>query len=384
MTVAGALVIIASVCTGQTGSSAFGGVAEVSDTPERRAIRARVARDRVRTRFLRREEASILEALQTIATELEDKEEAAEELGETMFILQRDLKKLDARIEKVETKLTELREKVGARAAALYRLRRTNLARLIKRATVPSQARRMKDWLQLVVAHDAALMSSVRDTSKADRDLRADLRARKDKLNTTRARLTDEVEAARQLQADRAALLSAVRQERQTAERLSRELQRAARELDREISVIRGLKPAPRAAAGGFAAQRGRLPWPVAGRVEVAFGKKVDPESGMIMVQKGIDLRAPAKAPVRAVFRGKVVYASRFKGFGRMVILEHPGGFYSLYAHLAKFEVQVGQRVKQHSVVGLLGDSESTKGHYLYFEVRRGKKPVNPLRWLAR
>ena len=380
--VTSALVIVAAAIS-QSGTT-FGGFNDVADTPERRAIRARVARDRVRTRFLRREEASILEALQTIATELEDKEEAAEELGETMFILQRDLKKLDARIEKVETKLSGLREKIGARAAALYRLRRTNVARLIKRATAPSQARRLKDWLQLVVSHDAALMSSVRDTSKADRDLRSELRARKDKLNSTRARLTDEVEAARQLQADRGALLSAVRQERQTAERLSRELQRAARELDREISVIRGLKPAPRAAAGGFGAQRGRLPWPVAGRVEVAFGKKVDPESGMIMVQKGIDLRAPARAPVRSVFRGTVVYANRFKGFGRMVIVEHPGGFYSLYAHLSKFKVQVGQRIKQQGVIGLLGDSGSTKGHYLYFEVRRGKKPVDPLRWLAR
>ena len=380
--VTSALVIVAAAIS-QSGTT-FGGFNDVADTPERRAIRARVARDRVRTRFLRREEASILEALQTIATELEDKEEAAEELGETMFILQRDLKKLDARIEKVETKLSGLREKIGARAAALYRLRRTNVARLIKRATAPSQARRLKDWLQLVVSHDAALMSSVRDTSKADRDLRSELRARKDKLNATRARLTDEVEAARQLQADRGALLSAVRQERQTAERLSRELQRAARELDREISVIRGLKPAPRAAAGGFGAQRGRLPWPVAGRVEVAFGKKVDPESGMIMVQKGIDLRAPARAPVRSVFRGTVVYANRFKGFGRMVIVEHPGGFYSLYAHLSKFKVQVGQRIKQQGVIGLLGDSGSTKGHYLYFEVRRGKKPVDPLRWLAR
>ncbi|MEO1334952.1 MAG: peptidoglycan DD-metalloendopeptidase family protein, partial [Myxococcota bacterium] len=254
----------------------------------------------------------------------------------------------------------------------------------IQRATAPAQARRIRDWLQSVLAHDATLMGSVRDASQADRQLKADLRARQDKLNATRAGITDEVEAARQLRADREALLKAVRQERKASERLSAELKRAARALDREISVIRGLKQPPAPKPGGFGAQRGRLPWPVAGRVEVTFGKKVDPESGMVMVQKGIDVRAPARAPVRSVFKGSVVYAARFKGFGRMVIVEHPGGFYSLYAHLARIRVRRGQRLNQYDVVGLLGASDSTKGHYLYFEIRRGKKPIDPLRWLVR
>ena len=363
---------------------AFGGMADVADTPERRAIRERMARDRVKTQYLRREEASILGALEELSTQLDAQEEKIEELGEVMFILQRDMTKLDSRIAKVETELGTLRGTFGQRAAALYRIKRTNLAQVIERATAPVQARRMRDWLQMIVAHDAALIAKVRKASEADRKLRSDLRVRQDKLNTTRAQITDEVEAARQLRAERTALLKGVRQERKASERLQTELRRAARALDREISVIRGLNPVPAPAEGGFGAQRGRLPWPVAGRVEVAFGKKVDPDSGMVMVQKGIDLRAPSRSPVRAVFRGKVVFADRFKGFGRMVIIEHPGSFYSLYAHLAAFRVGAGDTVRQQALIGLLGNSESTKGHYLYFEIRRGKKPVDPMRWLSR
>ena len=379
------MLLVAVLCavTGQP-DQGFGGMKEIADTAQRRAIRARVARDRVKAKFLRREETSILSALREIADELEEKEESIEELGEVMYILQRDMAKLDGRLGKVEARLSKLRGKVGSRAAALYRMRRINLSQLIERATAPSEARRIRDWLQSIVAYDAALMSSVLDASKADRELKSDLRSRQDKLNKTRAKLTDEVEAARQLQADRAELLRAVRQERKASERLSAELNRAGRALDREISVIRGLKPAPEASPGGFGAQRGRLPWPVAGRVEVTFGKKVDPDSGMVMVQKGIDLRAPALAPVRSVFRGTVVFANNFAGYGRMVIIEHPGGFYTLYAHLEKFEVRSGQKVRAYHVVGLVGDSESTKGAYLYFEMRRGKKPIDPLRWLAR
>ncbi len=383
MTLATALICWGAAFVGQS-EPGFGGVAEVADTPERRAIRTRLARDRVRTSFLRNEEASILEALDEIGEELDRKEEAAEELSEVMFILQRDMAKIDARLIKVDTRLNALRDRMGHRAAALYRMRQINVARVIERATAPTQARRIRDWLRLVVAHDAELLTAVREASAADRELRATLRARQDDLNQTRARLTDEVEAARQLRADRAALLRAVRQEREGAERLAAELKQAAKALDREISVIRGLKKPPAPVSGGFGAQRRRLPWPVAGRVEVAFGKKVDPESGMVMVQKGIDLRAPAMAPVRAVFRGKVVYSAHLRGYGRLVIVEHPGGYFSLYGHLAALKVAPGASVQQHDVVGLLGDSDSTKGPFLYFEIREGKQPVDPLRWLSR
>lgn len=377
------IALFVSALLGQS-EPGFGGITEVADTPERKAIRTRLARDRIKTNYLRREEVSILAALREMTDEIDEKEETVEELEEVMFILQRDMAKLDARIGKVEVHLSKLRAKVGARAAALYRMRRTTLARIIQRATAPAEARRLRDWLQAVIEYDASLIGSVADASQADRKLKTELRARQDKLNATRAQLTDEVEAARQLQAEREALLKAVREERKASERLAAELRRAGRALDREISVIRGLNPAPKPSPGGFGGQKGKLPWPVSGRVEVAFGKKVDPESGMVMVQKGIDIRAPALAPVRSVFGGKVVFAGRLQGYGRLVIVEHPTAYYSLYAHLESVRVKVDQPVNRFHVLGLLGDSGSTKGAYLYFEIRQGKKPVDPLRWLAR
>src|SRR5262249_15466529 len=100
-------------------------------------------------------------------------------------------------------------------------------------------------------------------------------------------------------------------------------------------------------------------------------------------VQKGIDIRAPIASTVRAVFDGDVAFAGWFEGFGRLVILEHPGGYYTLYAHLESLEVSKGMHVNAYQVVGLVGDSGSTKGAYLYFELRRGRDAVDPLEWLA-
>jgi murein hydrolase activator len=234
-----------------------------------------------------------------------------------------------------------------------------------------------------VLAYDQELVVTARSASDEARRARAEADRQRERLEETRAALDRELREGEILREERKQLLEAVRREKKSSEQLQNELLAASRRLERELGVVRGNQPVPERATGGFAAQKGRLPWPVAGRVEVPFGKKVDPSSGMVMVQKGVDLRAPFGAVVRAVFEGRVAYADWFDGFGRMLIVEHEGGFFTLYAHLERYAVEKGAQVNAHQVIGSVGDSGSTKGAYLYFELRNGREPVDPLRWLA-
>ena len=158
----------------------------------------------------------------------------------------------------------------------------------------------------------------------------------------------------------------------------------AARKLDAELDVIRGQGPAPAPAPGGFAAQRGRLPWPVVGSVEVPFGKRVDPDTGVVMTHKGVDVRARLTEPVRAVFAGKIAYQGTLDGYGRTVILDHDAGWYTVHAHLESFAGPAAAPVEAGQVIGFVGDSGSLKGPYLYFEIRQGKAAVDPHVWLAK
>ncbi len=351
---------------------------------EQDAMRQRAAQDRVRVRFLQREEASILKGLSELQRGIEDKQKNVERLQLRATEIEEKLESLDVRIVASEAELIQLRGVASKRAALMLRRRRTRLVDLLHHASNPADLRRLKERWERVVSHDAAFVRRVREASRADRDLRGSLANERAALEITRAELATEIESSLTLKAERAALLEAVKKERRAAERLARELGEAATKLEQELQVVRGVQPAPEPAVGGFGAQKGRLPWPVTGRVEVPFGKRVDPASGMVMVQRGIDVRAPQSALVRAVFAGKVAFASWFDGFGRLVILEHGDGFYSLYAHLERTEVAVGQTVNAHQVVGLVGDSGSTKGAYLYFEIRRGRDAVDPLPWLSK
>jgi len=118
--------------------------------------------------------------------------------------------------------------------------------------------------------------------------------------------------------------------------------------------------------------------------VAVAFGKVVDPRFNTVTVQNGLDLSAPAGAPVHAVAPGRVVHAGWFKGYGNLVIVDHGDGFHTLVAHLASMRTAQGEDVEAGTVLGTVGDSGSLKGPYLYFELRKGGKPVDPAPWLEK
>jgi murein DD-endopeptidase MepM/ murein hydrolase activator NlpD len=129
----------------------------------------------------------------------------------------------------------------------------------------------------------------------------------------------------------------------------------------------------------------GRLLFPVpGGQIEARFGRAVDPRFGTVTLQRGIDVRAPEGAPVRAVHGGTVVHAGWFRGYGNLMIIDHGGGIFSLMAHLASLDRAVGDEVRRGDQLGTVGDTGSLKGSYLYFELRDGQKPFDPEPWLAK
>jgi septal ring factor EnvC (AmiA/AmiB activator) len=132
-----------------------------------------------------------------------------------------------------------------------------------------------------------------------------------------------------------------------------------------------------------IAAFRGTLPWPVAGRVRSTFGRHKHPRFDTYTVQNGVEIEAPAEAPVHAVHDGRVVFADRFRGYGLMIVLDHGGKHHTLYAHLAESRVSVGDEVKEGQLLGLAGDGAG-EAPGVYFEVRFQGQPEDPADWLRR
>jgi murein DD-endopeptidase MepM/ murein hydrolase activator NlpD len=123
--------------------------------------------------------------------------------------------------------------------------------------------------------------------------------------------------------------------------------------------------------------------WPVDGPLMSSFGQRTDPFSGEGAVHNGVDISALVGTPVRATADGIVMFADLSSGYGRLVIIDHGNGFETYYAHLARFSVITGQEIRQGEFVGAVGTSGRVTAPHLHYEVRIGKAPVNPYRYLV-
>ncbi len=124
------------------------------------------------------------------------------------------------------------------------------------------------------------------------------------------------------------------------------------------------------------AAQREGFIWPVKGKILTYFGKSKR------KISKGIVIQAPPGAPVRATKSGKVIYSGKYGPFGNTVILRHPGGYSSVYAHNRENLVKVGQWVAQGQAIATVGETGHVTRPCLEFEIRRKNQAVDPLLYL--
>jgi murein DD-endopeptidase MepM/ murein hydrolase activator NlpD len=122
--------------------------------------------------------------------------------------------------------------------------------------------------------------------------------------------------------------------------------------------------------------------WPVEGRLTSPFAQRTDPFSGEGEFHKGIDISAPAGTPVHVTADGIVVHAEVSNGYGKLVVVDHGGGFQTYYAHLSRFFVHTGQTVRRGELVGAVGSTGSVTAPHLHYEVHMGGAPVNPTRYL--
>lgn len=117
---------------------------------------------------------------------------------------------------------------------------------------------------------------------------------------------------------------------------------------------------------------------PVQAPVSSGFGPRRDPFTREVRFHKGIDLAAPEGLTVRAALGGEVVFAGRDGAYGNTVVLRHPGGLQTRYAHLRSLSVRPGDVVSNEQSLGVVGSTGRATGAHLHFEVSREGKAVDP------
>ncbi len=327
------------------------------------------------------------------------------------------------RRDKLARELEDSEKNVGSVRGELERLRRERAEHTERRGELAAQRRTQQAALardrealagQIRAAHligarePLKLLLSQRDPARAGRVLTyyryfgrarasqiAAINAHVRELETVDAELAQqeqrlaELEAAQQSELSR---LQAARDRRGRAlQSLEAESKNRARELERLKSqqgglekLVRELRKAleridkfPVDSKDAFAKLRGRLSWPVAGRVIASYGQT---RAGGVK-WNGLLLAGTQGSPVRAVYHGRVVYADWLSGLGLLTIIDHGEGYLSLYGHNERLYKEVGEKVTAGDTIATVGDSGGRLRPELYFEIRKAGKPVDPKPW---
>jgi murein hydrolase activator len=227
--------------------------------------------------------------------------------------------------------------------------------------------------------------------------------ARIDAMNSDLAKLAELGSETTRVEQELAALEEAQKREVVTLEQLRDERRAAVAKLDAEIkddnAAVAKLKTEERRLAElvaklaelmadfpvdvdePFAKLKGKLAWPVQGRLAGDFGQ---PRGSGTVRWSGVLLETTAGTPVRAVHRGRVAFADWLQGLGLLVIVDHGDGYMSLYGHNEALLKDAGDWVEAGEAIAQVGDSGGQTRPGLYFEIRLNGEPVNPHPWVAR
>jgi septal ring factor EnvC (AmiA/AmiB activator) len=331
---------------------------------------------------------SLLQGIQTLDERVVHYRQAHQEIS-------RKLRKKDQEIEVINTQLAGLRVSVRERQdAILARLRvqymegRFGYWKTLLASDSYGDFQRRLQYLSAVSERDYALMGTFRaDMTRMEQAERQREEARVGMLSYKQS-TEKQLAEMKSVKKEKKVYLTKITHEKESYEHALQELERSASRID---SLLRELEQRRRAAAvrpptGAIAPRgvKGALPWPADGSIISFFGRQKHPAFNTYVQRRGIEIKTVEGSAIHAVMPGSVVYADWLKGYGLVIILDHANGFFSLYAHASKILVTVGAQVGAGQAIGETGDTGMTGENTLYFELRQGAEPLDPLQWLAR
>ena len=349
------------------------------DAAELERLRQAIQARRERVAAYERQEADLFAALRAL-------DDSAREAAAQVVRAQREARAATAQLREVEGALADAQARVsatrralGRRAVALYKAGELGPVRLIFAAGSLRDRLARIQALQLLLDHDRALLDRLARQRAALEQARAEAVRAAALRDEALRRLTRRRDAFQGERAAKRALLADVRRDRSRERAALRELEEAARALEEKLAQ---LQRGPGSALPGLAGLQGRLAPPVSGRVLRGFGRVVDTEYRTQTFRKGVDFAVQRGEPVRAVAAGEVRFAGWFRGYGRMVIVDHGESWFTVSGHLDELSVRVGDEVRAGQSLGSAGETGSLSGPRLYFEIRHGSQALDPSRWL--
>jgi len=289
---------------------------------------------------------------------------------------------LDADLAEREEHLDRESRELAAQVRAAYMSGSQEKIKLLLSQRDPATLGRLMAYYRYLSDYRADNIAAVTDEIQKLAELRSQIAAEAARLASLAKKRYAELTQLNSSQEDRQALLKRLKDkivtEGQEVERLAGQEQDLT-QLIAELTSI--LSDYPITSEAPFSQHKGELTWPVAGTLIHDFGQ---PRAGRDIKWNGVVLAVPRGREVRAVYHGRVAFADWLAGMGLLVIIDHGEGYLSLYGYNETILKNAGDWVAPGDVIATVGDSGGQQRSSVYFELRRGTKPVNPRQWITR
>jgi septal ring factor EnvC (AmiA/AmiB activator) len=277
-----------------------------------------------------------------------------------------------------QARLDAQRAGLAAQLRAAYAIGRAEPLRLLLDQSDLAHAGRMFAYYGYFSRARAGQIAAIRERVSRIDELDTRLAAEERRLGELQASRRRQLELVAGRRDERARVLASLAAESRTRQQSLARLKAQQADLEQLLrELARSIRTVPPDTGSAFGRLRGRLEWPVQGRLAAAYG---DVRAGGVQWD-GVVVATEREAPVRAVAAGRVVYADWLPGLGLLAIIDHGSGYLSLYGYNARLSQPVGALVDAGDVIAAAGDTGGRSRPELYFEIRRAGKPVDPLPW---
>tara|TARA_B100000902_G_scaffold77186_2_gene81950 strand:+ start:1238 stop:2434 length:1197 start_codon:yes stop_codon:yes gene_type:complete len=296
---------------------------------------------------------------------------------------------------KNENELESLRARYKKRVINSYRKGRlTDLERVFS-STTWRQAIYRTQYLKIISDIEKKLTKKIEklliQISQQKLELEAALR---DNLNLVRDK-QQQISSYRDMRIDREKELNRIRNDKKALSNYIEEKEAGVIQLESIIKKVledkarferelRIRKQQEALKTKSFKALKGQLPWPADGRIIAKFGRQWNSKLKTTTENPGIDIKGQPGSAIRTVLGGVVTTITYIRGYGTTIIVDHGGGFYTVYSHVTNIQTVVDGQVRNGDVIAYMGDSGSINGSKLHFEIWGKGQKLDPEKWLIK
>ena len=330
----------------------------------------------------RKEKNTLQQNLEAIERDISNLNKKNRNIGKKIKAHESNLSLLKSKKNNLEQRIENQRSTIAKQLQSAYKTGNEEPVKLLLNQENPEQLSRILKY------YDYLLEARSKKIDQFTADIES-LKITLSKIQSIKESLTD---SRKELEKDQQKLANNLSKRKTTLNKLSQSLQSNNQQLnqykkqrDELETVLETVEKAAKAIAPAqdypsFALSKGKLNWPVRGKLKASFGSK----RSEYLRWQGWLISANESANIQSVHHGRVVFSDYLRGFGLLVIVDHGDAYMTLYAHNKELLKETGDWVQSGEIVAHAGNTGGLTKTALYFEVRENGKPVNPKTWLSK